>query len=44
MESGRRRDLKRVMDLIILNIRLFSREGGKEGRGEIGGRNVGRRR
>lgn len=45
MENGRRRDLKRAMNSTMLNTKLFSREGGKEGRGEMGERDaVGRRR
>lgn len=38
MENGRRRDLKRAMNSTMLNTKLFSREGGKEGRGEMGER------
>lgn len=44
MENGRRRDLKRAVNSTTLNTKLFSWEGGKEGRGEMGERDsVGRR-
>lgn len=44
MENGRRRDLKRAVTSTTMNTRLINREGGKEGRGEMGERDaVGRR-